>query len=910
MQNFKQTTLDLNGPVISFTQNPENISVVTGLAVTFVGIVTATFPTQTPANPASNTGSISYQWYESGVGALSNTTTITGTATTSLTLNPVTSPTDNKRQFYLTADYIPSAYGTSPITAGTGRSTGNAINDPISSTIATLTVIPSLSIISQPVAVTDASSENFTTFNITALVSDVSLSGRLIYQWRLNGSNLGNDGDTIGSNSSTLQIRRTAGTYTIDCIVSHPDTIPLTVTSSSVNYTTELPRALLVVERIDTSDQSRPTLIASEQFDLKTQTANLIGLSGDLYFNRGSFDPQRGAAPPGINYSIYSPEKDITVRIEIAGASGESRNSVQAGQGGYGVFKITLKKNVEYVLKLGSFDGRFGPTGGTLTGTIEGGVGGGGAFFYRGTRLIFVAGGGGGSGTQAAGGDGSGPGSSRAENGFGRNGGKGGDGGPSNDPNETVDSFLYDMNSAGRSFGADGSRAMQCLLGSPNFTNAGIDRCSDYGLSRYKGNATGLPEAVGSAVITRGFKSGNSGRINGGRTQSGAGGGGGSGAKGGNASGGNRCGGGGGSGYYDGGELTLLKSENGVRIGDAYATIKLFSATDPLPNPLIPAPPNFVSVSWNNLSAPGYKLGRFRSNDQACAYRNNINTTNWNIGDTCTGTEGGQASYGHIQIDDGRFGRGSNFNVNSNPGVLPFWGPHRGGSESDSIASVSYLEWSFELPDFGPVSYTKDGSNRRPEYDNLARIGDRDGLNPIFYKDAKLDEYGGNGSCGDKSRDANDAAGREVYTCDEGRVWASGFEIGILLQIIVPLDSQILLADGTPAASQARYQYIQRLYTRTFTSWDMRTTITMNERFVIPDYYLGCYSTPKLDFLRIEYIDDLTLKNKHPNEPSKYRNRWRIEFDMLPEWNNRNSDDRNRKKKESNSIEFGRAVRR
>ena len=445
MQNFKQTTLDLNGPVISFTQNPENISVVTGLAVTFVGIVTATFPTQTPANPASNTGSISYQWYESGVGALSNTTTITGTATTTLTLNPVTSPTDNKRQFYLTADYIPSAYGTSPITAGTGRSTGNAINDPISSTIATLTVIPSLSIISQPVAVTDASSENFTTFNITALVSDVSLSGGLTYQWRLNGSNLGNDGDTIGSNSSTLQIRRTAGTYTIDCIVSHPDTIPLTVTSSSVNYTTELPRALLVVERIDTSDQSRPTLIASEQFDLKTQTANLIGLSGDLYFNRGSFDPQRGAAPPGISYSIYSPEKDITVRIEIAGASGESRNSVQAGQGGYGVFKITLKKNVEYTLKLGSFNGFFGPTGGTLTGTIEGGVGGGGAFFYRGTRLIFVAGGGGGSGTQAAGGDGSGPGSSRAENGFGRNGGKGGDGGPSNDPNETVDSFLYDI---------------------------------------------------------------------------------------------------------------------------------------------------------------------------------------------------------------------------------------------------------------------------------------------------------------------------------------------------------------------------------------------------------------------------------------------------------------------------------
>lgn len=901
MQNFKQTTLDLNGPVISFTQNPENISVVTGLAVTFVGIVTATFPTQTPANPASNTGSISYQWYESGVGALSNTTTITGTATTTLTLNPVTSPTDNKRQFYLTADYIPSAYGTSPITAGTGRSTGNAINDPISSTIATLSVTSSLSIISQPVAVTDASSENFTTFNITALVSDVSLSGRLIYQWRLNGSNLGNDGDTIGSNSSTLQIKRTAGIYTIDCIVSHPDTIPLTVTSSSVTYTTESPRAIVIVERIDVSDSTRPTLIATESFDLKNQTANLIAIKGDLYFNYRNFSPNYGVAPIGIIYIIHSPEKDVDIRIEMAGASAKDYNGRQAGQGGYGVFRLTLKKNVEYAFNLGSFDGSFGPTGGTLNGVIQGSVGGGGAFLYRGSKLIAVCGGGGGAGFEAAGGDGSGPGSSRAENGSGRYAGKGGDGGPSNDPNETVDSFLYDIGSAARSFGADGSRAMQCLLGSPNFTNAGIDRCSDYGLSRYKGNATGLPEAVGSAILTRGYKNGNSGRINGGEAQSGSGGGGGSGAKGGNASSANKCGGGGGSGYYNSGEITLLKSLNGVNIGNSYATIKLFSATDPLPNPLIPAPPNFVSVDWNNLSAPGFKIGRLNDQNQGCVY---TERGIWSIGGSCGGSDGG-----FVQINaDGTFSANSNFNVFDRSGnVLPHWSPDRNGSGTDSIASVSYLDWSFVLPDFGPVSRN---NNNSKNYDNLERIGDRDGLNPRFAKDAKQDEDGGNGSCGDKSRDANDAAGREVYTCDEDRVWASGFEVGILLQIIVPLDSQILLADGTPAASQARYKYIQRLYTRTFISWDSRTTITMNERFVIPDYYLGCYSTPKLDFLRIEYIDDLTLKNKYPNEPSKYRNRWGIKFDMIPNWKFPNGDDRNRRARENNSVEFGRAVRR
>jgi len=910
MQNFKQTTLDLNGPVISFTQNPENISVVTGLAVTFVGIVTATFPTQTPANPASNTGSISYQWYESGVGALSNTTTITGTATTSLTLNPVTSPTDNKRQFYLTADYIPSAYGTSPITAGTGRSTGNAINEPISSTTATLTVIPSLSIISQPVAVTDASSETLSIFNITALVSDGSLIGLLTYQWRLNGSNLGNDGDTIGSNNSTLQIRRTAGTYTIDCIVSHPNTIPLTITSSSVNYTTEDPRALLVVEHIDISNQSIPTLIKSEQFNLKTQTVNLTALPGDLNFTQGSLNIERGFVPPGIFYSIYSPEKDITVRIEIAGASAKDYRGRQAGQGGYGVFKITLKKNVEYTFKLGSFDGSFGPTGGavlpqdySLSGIVEGSIGGGGAFFYKGTRLILVAGGGGGAGSEAAGGDGSGPGSNRAENGSGRSGGKGGDGGPSNSPSEIANS-PYTITT-----GSAANRAAECLPGTPNFTNAGIDACSDYGLSRFKGNTDNLPEAVGSAVITRGFKTGIGGRTNGGKPPSKGGGSGGGGAKGGNASSGNKCGGGGGSGYYNGGELTLLKSLNGVNIGHAYATIKLFSATDPLPNPVIPPPPNFVSVDWNNLAAPGYKIGTLTDRNQGCAYKtNNI----WNIGTSCEGPD-----YGYIQINrsgprnNSSWSTSDNFDVTDRSGDrgFPYWSPDNRGNGTDSIASVSYLEWGFALPEFGPVSRNNDSQKSR-NYDNLERISDRGGLTPTFLRGAKQDEINGQGDCGDIAGSLNDEAGRILYTCDERVVWGRGFEVGILLEIEVDLDRGVLLPDGTLAANQARYQYITRRYTSIFDSWDSRKTIGMSERFVIPDYYLGCYRTPRLSFIRIEYIDDLTLKNAYPNEISRYRNVGGLLFDMIPNWKFPNSDDRNRRSRESNRVEFGRAVRR
>jgi hypothetical protein len=881
----KQTTLDLNGPILEFYINPENVTVDNSGIATFIGIASAYFISQTPTNTfSSNTGIVTYRWYEEGIGALSDTTIITGTATTTLTINPVTNPADSGRKFFLSVDYIPSAYGTSPITAGTARSTGNATNEFKSSNIATLNVTPTLSIVSQPISSLNASSENFTVFNVTALVSDATLINSLVYQWRLNGSNLSNNSDTIGSSSSTLQIRRSEGTYTIDCIVSHPNTIPLTITSSSVTYTTEVPRAIVIVERIDLSDPTRPTVIATESFDLKNQTANLIAAAGDLYFNYGAFSPNYGTIPPGINHTIYSPEKDVDIRIEMAGASAKDYNGRQSGQGGYGVFRLTLKKNVEYTFRLGSFNGFFGPTGGAMIGVIEGSIGGGAAFLYRGSRLIAVCGGGGGAGTEAAGGDGSGPGSSRAENGSGRNGGRGGDGGPSNNSNETQDSFLTNSST--------GSRAAECLVGSPNFTNAGISPCDLYGVSRFKTNQPGLPEAPGSAILSRGFKNGNSGRINGGRAPSRGGGSGGSGAKGGDASSANKCGGGGGSGYYDGGEITLLKSLNGVNIGNSYVNIKLFSAVDPLPNPVVPPPPNFVSVDWNNLAAPGFKIGRLNDQNQGCVY---TERGIWSIGGSCGGSDAG-----YIQINTGTFSAGSNFSVSDRNGNFPHWSPDRNGSGTDSIASVSYLEWNFELVEFGPVSRNNDNSRN---YDNLQRISDRGGLNPIFLKDAKQDEDSGQGSCGDRARDLNEEAGRTLYTCDEGAVWGRGFEVGILLQFTLSLE-----LNGNE--NQARYTTITRRYTSTFGSWDTRRNIGMGERFVIPDYYLGCYRTPKLDFIKIEYVDDLTLKNAFPNDVSRYRNVGGIQFDMIPNWKFPNGDDRNRRARENNSVEFGRAVRR
>ncbi len=198
---MKQTTLDLNGPILSFTTNPVGVAS-TGVSIGSTGGGTATF---TGIATASGTGSIAYQWYESDVGPLSNSTYVTGTATTTLTITNLITPTDNNRRFFLTADYVPSAYqSSSPVTAGTARSTGNAINDPLSSTVGILTVYPLIEVIAQPTDGQAISNTN-KTFNIDASLTDASFGSGVSYQWQLNGQNI-DDGVIISSTTTSTTV--------------------------------------------------------------------------------------------------------------------------------------------------------------------------------------------------------------------------------------------------------------------------------------------------------------------------------------------------------------------------------------------------------------------------------------------------------------------------------------------------------------------------------------------------------------------------------------------------------------------------------------------------------------------------------------------------------------------------------
>ncbi len=59
----KQTTLDLGGPKLGFTTDPQNLTVNTGTGATFFAIGTATYDVNIPAQFATNTGIITFRWY-------------------------------------------------------------------------------------------------------------------------------------------------------------------------------------------------------------------------------------------------------------------------------------------------------------------------------------------------------------------------------------------------------------------------------------------------------------------------------------------------------------------------------------------------------------------------------------------------------------------------------------------------------------------------------------------------------------------------------------------------------------------------------------------------------------------------------------------------------------------------------
>jgi hypothetical protein len=536
----QQTTLDLNGPILSFIQQPSGVSSAGvgvgstgGGTATFVGIATATFTTVdgTPTNPATNTGSIAYQWYEEGVGALSDSTYVTGTATTTLTLSNLITPTDNQRKFYLEADYVATAYqSSSPVTAGTARSTGNAINEPLNSNTATVTVFPVITITSQPgiATVTEGFPVNF---SVDAVLSD-STFGSLSYQWQLNQQNLSDNSLVQGSSEKTLTITpSTVGISTVRVTVSHPNAPSVISNNANLNTLSILTRKFVNFEYIllsSTTSQLLQTNLFDDEYIISQQS------------NQGLV-------------SFYSPETDINVEMDLYGGKGSNGGTYLGGEGGFSRIRFTMIKNTEYVI--------VGINSAINT-----------PFIYRKGTLIATVGAGGNAGTSGKGGFGGGIGVS-GQFGFGQSGGIGGGvittgNLPSNGIVGSATS-LTAISPDTQATAPNGGRVLPCTKGI-YWRQEGVSPCSDVGTTQFRLSAGAI--VTNTASITRGFKAGYG--INETSGQGSAGGGnGGSGATGGQG-GTNGSGGGGGSGYTDG-SVTVVSTQLGGSTGDAKVILRL-----------------------------------------------------------------------------------------------------------------------------------------------------------------------------------------------------------------------------------------------------------------------------------------------------------------------------------------------
>jgi hypothetical protein len=541
----KQTTLDLNGPILSFIQQPQSVSICDSESATFVGIATALFPVQDPPNPASNTGALSYRWYAEGFGPLTDGifqgTSIAGSGTTTLTITNAKSPLANGLRFYVGVDYVPSAYSQpvgSAVTVGTGRSTGNAVNEVLDSNIASLTVFPVLSVVTQPTDQT-ASQTRTATFTTLGALTDTT-QGNISYRWQLNDSDLSDTSTITGTATTTLSIALpNISINTVRARLTHPTACNSPIFTNTVNFNVVAARDIINFESV----LDNGTFLSSG--------------STNLFNNQITFS----ADPNNVNRSlvIYPPERDIRVRITLAAAAGQPRGA-RGGEGGLSVFEYIFRQNTEYVFKLGAATE---PTGGANGG-------GGAAYLYEKARLIAACGGGGGSGTSGRGGDGGGIGVG-GEFGSGRNSGAGGarvadgqlptatgffpGGGTNPPPNRTA---------------TTGGQVSGCTIGD-HYRLLGFSPCQDVGQRQWTGSSGTV--ATQTAVIQRGYKGGLGYRNNGGNG-SGNQGGGGSGAYGGNAATSDGSGGGGGSGYTDGSIILLSTRLGGNNSINAFATIQ------------------------------------------------------------------------------------------------------------------------------------------------------------------------------------------------------------------------------------------------------------------------------------------------------------------------------------------------
>ena len=366
------TDLDLNGPVLSYTTQPSDQTKDRGDSVTFTVAATTEFPGNSGAD-GNDAGTITFQWSEVNTrqyriipgtplpgGALRNltngaegNTTISGATSASLTISNLDTPGDNARTFVCEISYTPGDEYDSA-----DKGTGTALNTPLQSSTATLTVRPLLEIVTQPSSAS-AYINNPATFTVGARLTDASTAS-LSYAWYVG----------VGAATPTLVENKT--------------------------YTTQNVTQETVSVIVDETVTDTTTHSYSQSFGTGDHTVNVpptgysvnFTIAGSRGGTGGSDKNGSGAGGGNGRYGSFS-----VPNSQAQGQPFNFRIGTRGGDGGRGQF-WSFGSNGASNIAPGGRGGGAGPRGWS-----GGGGGGGGASgVVRNSLLLVCAGGGGGGG--------------------------------------------------------------------------------------------------------------------------------------------------------------------------------------------------------------------------------------------------------------------------------------------------------------------------------------------------------------------------------------------------------------------------------------------------------------------------------------------------------------------------------
>ena len=537
-------------PYLEFTESPSTGSIAGGGTTSLTAVATA----------STGIGYMKYRWYQDDVLKGGITTALSGVSTSrDFTLAFSGDDRTKNYSYKVSAEWVPEnsdiivSHGTPGVGAtgvGVGQSiSGYSPNGETFSSVGITSVSPAITVgivtvSDQPLGYNTSAYNQSRTLSVEAIIQNGNTGG-LTYQWK---SGIGQTVTIAGATSSSYTFTPGyVGLTTYACVVSYPsDDLVVPVTSDIITDdatdTTQTIRLEFFPAGGELSSSSSTYKVYSTEVNLADHPN---GLKIDQDYARSIITSQNTSTYAWDNYyyvSFYAKDDDLTVDLELAGATGIDDNGGvnRGGYGGWMVLQGTMGQNKEFVGVAAT-----GKNNNQKPATTV----------YQLGSVIGISGNGGGGDNAGRGGDG-------GADSSGESSGGGTSGGIYYQPNTlAVEGFLPPSGvlAAGR--------ASRCPKGSSWYQNR-YGACETFTTNLMDPDGVDYPEGAGDQLtIDRGFKMTNTNLINGEQTSNPlATGKGGSGAMGGNGHPGD--GGGGGSGYY-GGSWTKLANVRGGNDGSS-----------------------------------------------------------------------------------------------------------------------------------------------------------------------------------------------------------------------------------------------------------------------------------------------------------------------------------------------------